>query len=267
MNATVLIGCYCRPEYLQWHLESLLCYKHNWPCDCRIVVLNDGVHDTTAAIAEKVGVDYLFTGSRNDKDKVWRCPGYALNIGIKRYPSDITVLSCAEMYHVGDTLTSILNPVIKDATAIGTPTVYDDHGPLLHYLQHPAEERSFSDYLQKCLDIVRCETKIRYKKQDPFLANPFMPYFMAIHRDHLISIGGYDEDFTGKGADDNDLMDRLQLLGCHYEHTTAEVVHVHHGTPVFEEVQNDPRYQYNVALWKKRKGIVVRNSGRDWGKL
>jgi hypothetical protein len=62
-------------------------------------------------------------------------------------------------------------------------------------------------------------------------------------------------------------MDRLQLLGCYYEHTTAEVVHVHHGIPVLEEVQNDPCYQYNVALWKKRKGTMVRNSGRDWGKL
>jgi predicted glycosyltransferase involved in capsule biosynthesis len=262
MNATILIGCYCRPEYLRWHLESLLANKPYWPCPCRVVVLNDGIHDETESIAEKFGVDYLFTGSRNDTDKVWRCPGFALNIGIKQYQSDIIILSCAEMYHLGDTLSSVIAPVIKDKSVIGTPIVYDDHGPLLKYLQHPSEH-SFNE----CVAEVKCKTKVRYKEQDPFLANPFMPYFIAIRRHNLISIGGYDEDFIGKGADDNDLMDRLLSLGCHYEHTPAEVVHVNHGTPVFEEVQKDPRYQYNVALWKDRKGMMIRNLGRDWGKL
>jgi len=224
--------------------------------------LNDGIQDETESIAEKFSVDYLFTGQRNDSKKVWRCPGFAFNIGVQQYPSDIIVLSCAEMYHINNGLNNVLTPVLKDEMAIGTPIVYDDHGPLLQYLQQPGR---FS--LDKCISQVKQETEIRYKKQDPFLANPFMPYFLAVRRQRLLDIGGYDEDFTGRGADDNDLTERLLLLGCHYEHTQGEVAHIYHDTPVFEEIQKDSRYQYNVSLWKKRKGIIARNIGRKWGVL
>ena len=103
----------------------------------------------------------------------------------------------------------------------------------------------------------------RFHAQDPFLANPFMPYFMAVNRQRLVDIGGYDEDFTGIGADDNDLTDRLRASGCRYDFAPAEVIHLHH--PKHKNLQSDPRYQHNVNLWKARKGTVVRNKHREWG--
>jgi GT2 family glycosyltransferase len=90
-----------------------------------------------------------------------------------------------------------------------------------------------------------------------------MPYFMAVDRQRLINIGGYDEDFTGIGADDNDLTDRLRTSGCRYDFAPAEVIHLYH--PKHENLQDDPRYQHNVKLWKHRKGTVVRNKHREWG--
>jgi len=262
VRATILISSYCRPDYLRWGLTSLLKHKDSWPCSCNVLVLNDGIQDTTEEVAKSFDVDYLFTGQRNKNNLVWRCPGFAFNIGIQQSQSEIIVLSCAEMYHMNDTLSLVLPPVLKNNQKLGTPKVYDDHGPLLQFLSQESDLT-----LKESLQSVKEAIKIRCLRSDPFIANAYMPYFLAVSRQRLLDIGGYDEDFIGKGADDNDLMDRLLLSGCEYVHTDGEVVHVNHGYPIVEDVKKDPRYIHNVNLWKKRAGVIQRNVGRSWGLL
>lgn len=258
-DVTVLIASYHRSEYLRFHLRSLMSQDFG-SLDVEVVVINDGVADETEMVADDYGAKYLFTGQRNQDAPAWRVPGFAFNIGIRRSHAKVVVLTCAEMYHVGRTLVPVVTPAYDQDNQLGTPAVLiDDEGPVIDALKM----YGWNPY--RAIREARFRTMRRFHAQDPFLANPFMPYFLAVNRQRLIDIGGYDEDFTGIGADDNDLTDRLRASGCRYDFAPAEVVHLHH--PKHENLQDDPRYQHNVKLWRGRKGQVVRNKGREWGSL
>ncbi len=89
-----------------------------------------------------------------------------------------------------------------------------------------------------------------------------------MNRNEFFSIGGYDEDFIGIAADDNDLVERLKLNGCRYHVGNFQVVHLCNELLDANKLTSrfsDPRYQYNVKLWHERKGTIVRNKNREWG--
>lgn len=88
-----------------------------------------------------------------------------------------------------------------------------------------------------------------------------MPFFMTIPKDVFMYIGGYDEDFIGVAGEDNDIMDRLMSIK---KLKTAPVEIIHHS---HEDVEWDERREYNLNLWKERKGILIRNKDREWGIL
>jgi len=260
----VLIACYGRANYLGFHLDSLRLTD-----DCEIVILNDDNSEETDAVVDGYrsrGFPIRAIRTRSTADNgVWRVPGFAFNIGLRQCDSDIIVLTCAEMYHLGDSLRCVVAAVQKDNMALATPkTLYDDNGRMLALLQ---EGNHSPTGQQHALESIADDNKQRYLGQHPFLANHFMPYFMGISRRKLIDIGGYDEDFTGVGCEDNDLVDRLVASGCHYEFVPTSVVHLHHDRPKAKSMFTNPRYMHNLKLYKDRKGVVVRNIGREWGVL
>jgi GT2 family glycosyltransferase len=90
---------------------------------------------------------------------------------------------------------------------------------------------------------------------------------MGMWKDEYISIGGYDEDFTGYAADDNDFTDRMLKNGCSYYYVDAVSVHLYHGlTCDAQPHEENPAWVYNQKLYNERKNIIVRNQGREWGK-
>lgn len=88
-----------------------------------------------------------------------------------------------------------------------------------------------------------------------------MPWFMTLRKDIFIYIGGYDEDFIGVAGEDNDLMDRLMSIRK-LKQSNLDVKHHDHVTEPWGD-----RREYNVKLWKERKGILIRNENKNWGKL
>ena len=87
---------------------------------------------------------------------------------------------------------------------------------------------------------------------------------MGMHRKELIAIGGYDEDFTGVGYDDADIMDRLKLNGCFIQRVDAMCVHLYHSRAIHKDRD---RQKYNKKLYRERRGTIVRNENIEWGKL
>lgn len=258
MKIEILIASFCRPEYLQWNLWTLAGQLLNkW--DYQITVLNDGVKDETINVVSEyrnqgIRVNYLFTGQRNQAGLKWRCPGYALNIGIQQSRADTVILTCAEMYHLNDSVNAVIKPVYDNSNNLGTPhKVHEDKGELIHALNNG-------------LPVELAIAKAKIFEPYPFVPNPYMPYFMAINRQKLLDIGGYDEDFTGKASDDNDLMERLLATGCQYAFTPAEVIHLFHGQQT-SELLNSSAYLYNRKLMIERRNCNVRNEGRKWGVL
>jgi len=255
MKTSVVMTTFCRPEYLDWCLETL--WKQNlMGLDYEILVLNDGVkHDGTYEVVRKyacleMNIRYLFTGQRNADCLHWRVMGFSANVGIKEADGEIVVLTNSDIYHWGETLLPVVNKARVFPMALGTVSkIHDDDGSVVRRLR---EDLSINEAIAGL--------------QDSFPhPQPEMPFFLAVRREHLLNVGGYDEDFTGYACDDADLMGRLLKIGCHYEYVDAEVVHLFHGRRDPEKIAADQDYQYNLSLLNERSDQIVRNVGKEWG--
>jgi hypothetical protein len=79
----------------------------------------------------------------------------------------------------------------------------------------------------------------------------------------LMKVGGWDERFRFWGNDDNDLMYRLGLNGCHTKSDDDMVaIHQWHARPPVEAMGD-----YNEGLLYERPKKIIANKGKDWGVL
>ncbi|MGC7871584.1 glycosyltransferase family 2 protein [Desulfosporosinus sp. SYSU MS00001] len=253
-KVSIIITTFQRTHLLRWGLYSLSLQKI--PYEFETIVVNDGIEDETETICsefkEKLNLKYIFTGQRNvGNDPVWRVPGFAINIGVKQATGDILVMCCAEMFHVNGTIAKLTKRILDNPKLLGIPVGKDDRtGALL-----ASVDRNNGIFEPEVFaGCVGLDTR--------------MPFLMALHRSQFIEIGGYDEDFVGVAYDDRDLIDRLLLNGCRYCPTDAVTVHLYHPRAEgYYEGGGPPEWDYNKNLYFTRVGKVVRNEGREWGKL
>ncbi len=90
------------------------------------------------------------------------------------------------------------------------------------------------------------------------------PYFFcgAIHRDVLLALGGFDEDYVGYGYEDDDMANRLTRSAVMFRFTDARVLHQWHepaGTGISDMSAGREMFE------RKRLEPVIRNVGREWG--
>jgi glycosyltransferase involved in cell wall biosynthesis len=250
MKVSIIIPSFKRAHLLQWNLLSLS--KQAIPFEFETIVLNDGLSDETEqlclAFKEQLNLKYIFTGKRNHPDKmIWRVPGFVLNIGVKQATGDVIVICCAEMFHLNNTIELLAKAVADKVIAI--PKAKDDNGSFLRHLT--ITKGNFS--------------QVEYDNQ-PVLENVKFPFLIAMKWDEFVSIGGYDEDFTGTDYDDTDFVGRLVASGCTYKETEAKTIHLWHPRLVMS-AERIPRFNHNKKLYEDRQGIVLRNVGREWGIL
>lgn len=252
-TTTLIITTFKRPHLLKWGLESLA--RQALPAGFETIVLNDGVRDETESICnhyqQHLTLRYVFTGQRNlDKHIKWRVPGYAINVGAKMARGKILIISCAEMFHLNDSVAQLISPLMFNPKLLGIPVARDDQdGTFLNNLI--ASEGKFDWNM--------------FYNYYPEL-NTRLPFFLSLSRDEFFAIGGYDEDFTGIGYDDNDLMSRLLHNGCQYYQTAAATIHLYHERIWFAKTDS-PEVIHNRTLFYERQGQVVRNQGRAWGQM
>ena len=252
MKISIIIPSFKRAPLLKWNLNSLA--KQNMPFEFETIVLNDGIYDETESLCseykDRLNIKYFFTGKRNlEGSMVWRCPGYAINIGVKKSVGDIIVLCCAEMFHVNDTmnLISYIYNGIGTDKVIAIPQAKDDNGHFLNQLTH--NNGVFT---------------IDHFNSQPPLLNVRFPFLLAMKKKEFMDIGGYDEDFVGTDFDDTDFVERLISNGCEYAETHAKTVHLWHPRLAMSP-DRAVRYKFNEDLYTNRKNIIVRNEGKEWG--
>jgi len=256
MKVSLLLPSFKRPDLLDlglWSISQQL-ISH----ELEIIVLNDGIKDNTENICKKyrkkLKIKYIFTGQRNKEEMIWRISGFAINIGVKRATGDIIILSCAEMFHLNNSIDLAVNALIENENYIVTPEyiLFDDNRKVLNYLT-----------VEKTLDLPK---EIKPDVTPTALRQTAMPYFMAFYKKHFITIGGYDEDLTGYAADDNDLTDRLMTLGLIYYYVPSQIIHLYHsGTCDASRHDERPDWTHNFNIYKNRNKLIKRNLNREWG--
>lgn len=233
MQTTLLITTFNRDPLLEQGLISIAKQKSG----AEILVLNDGQNVFTEQISKEYGASHIHTGLTKKNLDDWRVPGFAFNIGARMAQGDILILSCAEMYHVKNCIVKLVDAVLENPQALAIPSGYD----------------AKSSYVFGVDD---------YKKL-PSLGT-ILPFLMAMRKKNYMSIGGYDEDFTGISYDDNDFVDRMIQFGCKHVKVEADCIHLYHPR-VSSDHTYRPQEVYNKNLYLQRKGIVERNINKDWG--
>jgi len=178
--------------------------------------------------------------------------GFALNCGVKLAKHELLLVTQCDVVPLEGLLQSCVNLASKDPYSIATPTkVYDDDG------------KAGSDLLsEQHLNKLKLN---RASDSSPFKSHPDMPFFLCMHKERYMEIGGCDEDFVGYASEDNDLMNRLIASGCKYVRASQSAVHLHHGRPDWETVLSSVKFKYNRELMVTRSWKLVRNEGREWG--
>ena len=252
-TASIIITTFQRPHLLKWGLFSLA--QQAMPADFETIVLNDGVEDESEAICKQyehiLNLKYVFTGQRNLGGTIkWRVPGFAINIGAKMSRGKVLILSCAEMFHLNDCIAQLSLPLLSNSKYMGIPIARDDQGgSFLGQLNATGGKFDLNAFYHNYPGL-----------------NTKLPFLTSIRREEFFAIGGYDEDFTGIGYDDNDLMTRLVKNGCSYYQTAAAAIHLYHER-IWFAMENSPETQYNRNLYYQRQNQVVRNQHREWGRL
>lgn len=269
MKYSVIMTTYNRPTFLYHCLKSIQ-RQHIENTDHEILVLDDGTDEQTPAIAKSdatrgLTVRYLHTGVRTMNK--WRTMGMTANIGIQQATGDIIVLTSSDIYHLGQTVVPVVKAVERDAMALSSVhAVHEDDGRLIGYLDRAPQSTAVMDP-----ELVRLIEELKRIPPPPgvYPTNPDVPFFLAVRREHLMRLGGYDEDFIGIASEDCDLLDRLKAIGCHYTYAPkgSEVAHLFHGRRNIKGLEADPGFAYNIALRRSRVNVLERNKDRRWGEL
>jgi len=256
IKVSLVLASFNRAHLLDLGLGSIAKYKVQFPLE--IVVVNDGLNDDTEEVCKKYkdvfDIKYIFSGHRNRDIAERRSPVFANNIGVKSATGDIIVLSNPEIYHLNECLNIIIPPLINNPKFLTIPEFmyFDGTGEFTRHIGI-----GYNDALLSLLTVGETGKDAVQ-----------MPFLMGMWKKEFMGIGGYDEDFVGYAADDNDLVDRLKLNRCTHFRALTRIVHLYHGNSHDSYMHWDnPDQVYNKKIYDVKKGQLVRNVDRRWGEL
>ncbi len=250
MKLSILVPTFNRNELLELGILSSLARQTLDKNEYEIIVLNEGSEEGIEDIVYKYqNTRYINTG-KTKKEKKWRVPGYAINIGAKLALGDKLIITCPEIYLYDNDLLEKMLEASKDDKALVITEGVDDQGG--HLLKQAKEGT---------LDLHLAVPRLANLNTD-------FPFFLLVDKKRFIDIGGYDEDFIGFAWDDLDIVDRLLKSGCHYNKLSNKIVHLYHPRLNREGItEKSEMWLYNKNLYDKRIGQNIRNVGREWGQI
>lgn len=261
-TVSLILPSFRRAELLDFGLWSLS--KQSITCSLEIVVVNDGIIDTTENICKEYSnifsIRYIFSGQRNIKDAIIsRVPATAINIGAREATGDIIILSCPEIFHLNNTIDLIVNALnTKDDVAVPEIMGFDDNKVLLEYL-----------FMNKTLIIPdTIKEKIVYGDKGKEASE--MPFLMGMFKNLFIDIGGYDLDFNaGYAGDDSEFVNRLKNNKIKFNRVPAEIIHLWHMESNANPCMHweNPKWVVNWNLFLSKKNQLIANKGINWKEL
>ena len=246
MKLSIIIPSFKRAELLNYGLYSLSKQVMNFSYE--VIVLNDGIKDNTELVCnkykQKLNIKYVFSGQRNlNKKVIWRTPCKVINQGVGIAKGKTIILTSPEIYLLDQCIQSMVDITSTNKKTLTIPNGFDDTTAIfLNYIKrNSGDGKNFKAFRE----LNNLDTKL--------------PFFIAINRKQFLSIGGYDEDFTGFAFDDADFIKRLNEAGCKYKTIPSRIVHLYHSRKTregLEPVKKRELWLYNKNLYEKTKEII-----------
>jgi len=200
MYVSIVIPTYNRKEVLKRCLELL--FNQTYPKDkYEIILVDDGSTDGTDKMVFSLKPSCKLVYIRQKR----KGPHIARNQGIKKAKGDIVLFVDSDILAPPNFILEHVkfHKIYGEKTIVSGPTVRTDN--LMD---------DFSDI------------KKRIKKKKFDLSGPsFITSNLSVRREHLIKIGGFDEDFQGLGWHDWDLGLRLTKLGLSAKRNLNAIVY------------------------------------------
>lgn len=237
---SIVLSCYRRGLLLRKTLESIRRQNIN----PEIIVVEDGDDGKTEFVARDAGAKY-FRKDRADLP-AFQNPSRVHNIGIRQAKGEVIVLMGGEVKFetCPNGLSDLVEPVLQNASILTTPLVraLDEHGKFAEWLVHPSEGDRAGWIINFCI---------------------------AVRRDKIFQIGGFEEAYTGYGFEDDQLMFSLHRIGIVPKYVRSVLVsHQYHTRTNYQFGNPEGKAQFETFVQQvKAEGRPpIANVGRYWGK-
>lgn len=242
MNPTVsiVLSCFNRGRLLRKTLDSIRAQD----LESEIIVVEDGEDGLTQTAARNAGARY-YQKDRTDLPE-FQNPSRVHNIGIRRATGDIVVLMGGEvMFETKPNgLRDLVAPVIANPEVTTTPLVQslDRDGKFLEWLSAP---------------------------KDCPRAGWIINFCLAVRRNALFMIRGFEESYTGYGYEDDQFMFSLRKIGVIPTYVSDVLVsHQWHERKNYQYENPQGKEQLERFLSEVQAGRAPHaNVNRDWGRL
>jgi len=229
MKCSVVLATKDKPDLLRMTLENI--FKQRPPFDMEVVVVNDSVCKKTFEICQQYGerLKYHCTNST-----VYKNPSNARNIGYRIATGETLICQCDDIVHLANnTIERLVTELGEDEFLLAkTENWTYCNGQPIKYLM---------DY---------CSVD---KRPAPFF------FCGSIKREHLLAVGGNDEEFVEVSYEDNWFADCLiHGLGLKPRYSSDILVHhISHGYPnnSHKNINVSKRLYHAKVLRAKESGI------------
>lgn len=246
MSVSIVLTAFNRPNQLLRTLKSISMQDYR---PIEVIVAEDGDDGRTQYLAKQNGARYV-NKKRYDLP-AFQNPARVHNLGIRAAQNDIVILQGAEVEYTNPTdVSKLIAPILEDPSIVTTPIVASLHesGEFFEWYCHPTEGRRTGWIVNFCL---------------------------AMTRERLIQIQGFDEGFVGYGYEDDFLTFCLRESGAKFQYIPeVRVNHQWHDRSkyIFQEGftgSSTSQYAYGVELRRRVEAgeqPAIANFGKDWGR-
>jgi GT2 family glycosyltransferase len=247
-SISIVMTAYKRHKQLEQTLESI---KMQTRQPNQIVVVEDGNDGQTFGVCHQArlrGLPVEYYNRKNRPNLNYSNASIPKNIGIKKATEDLLIIQCAEVKYTNpNDIANMARPVEECGTtsSFAYCQALDDQGGFQQWYAGPE----------------RC-------------AGWFLDFCQCVRRDKVLAIGGFDEDYSSYGFEDDDFALRLQASGVKYR-WSPEVVVQHQWHPHFNEgsdptlaIRAEARFKTKQqAIKEGRTSLIVANANRNWGNI
>jgi len=227
-RVSVVIPCYNSQQTIEKCIEAVL--KQNFKSDYEVIMVDDGSNDQTEKIIKKYKrIKYIFQKNAG--------PAKARNNGWKNSSGEIVVFTDSDCVPEKDWLCQMVKPFENDGKIGAVGGAY---------------EETVNDN-SKLANLIGEEIKFRYKNIGQY-TDAHGAYSLAVRKEILKEISGFNETYPVATAEDWDLCYKITKLGYKiFFNKKAHTGH-HHPSNLKKYLKTQFRHGfYRMKLYKDHK--------------